>query len=449
MLISGLLSGIDWEQLVDALIEADRRPVVQIRSRQAQAESLKAAWNEIRNLVTAVRDAVRSLKDRDLLGQHAVGSSDAQAVTATVRGSVLPGTYEVTVERLAQAHAVASGQFSGAVGLTDTFRLSGDGGATWVDIQVEAGDTVADLARKINDAFEAARATDTSFVGVRATVIDNRLVLTRSATGAQAIQVAGDTALLEDLGILAVGGGFANELRQGADARLTINGLVVTSSSNQVTAVPGLAIELHQADPGKTVTLTIQRDQEAVEDRINAFITAYNKLVQFLSARTAREGLLQGDTAAVTLLSSLRSRVGGTFTVNGQPVSLASIGVRTEGTSPSLTFDAETFWKAVEEDPGRVDDLLAAAAAALEGHLNAYVEGNGIIKARTDGLDARIKAMDESIQRLEARLELRRSTLMRQYQALEALMAQLQAQGNWLAMQVQSLSGLSQRPAGR
>src|SRR5690606_14472563 len=69
VLISGLLSGIDWEQLVDALIEADRRPVVQIRSRQAQAESLKAAWSEVRNLVTAVRDAVRSLKDRDLLGQ--------------------------------------------------------------------------------------------------------------------------------------------------------------------------------------------------------------------------------------------------------------------------------------------------------------------------------------------------------------------------------------------
>ena len=444
MLISGLLSGIDWEQLVDQLIQVERRPVVQIRTRQAQAESLKSAWNEIRNLVTAVRDAARSLQDQDLLGPYAAVSSDAQAVAGSVLGSVVPGTYEITVQRLAQAHAAASDKFTGALGLTGTFSLSGDGGSTWVNVQVQAGDTLADLASRINEAYEAARAGDSNFVGVRATIIDDRLVLTRSATGAQSIGVGGDTALLQALGILAGDGvSFANELRQGADAQLTINGLAVTSSSNQVTAVPGLTIELYQADPGKTVTLTVQRDRKAVEDQINAFITAYNKLVQSLSTQTARQGRLQGDATAVTLLSSVRSRVGGAFAVNGQSVTLAAIGIRTEGTSPSLTFDAETFWNAVEEDPGLVDQLLATAGQALEGHLNAYVESNGIIEARTDGLDARIKSMEASIQRLEARLEMRRSTLMRQYQALEALMAQLQAQGNWLAMQAQSLAGVN------
>ncbi|HEX6990169.1 MAG TPA: hypothetical protein VF282_11950, partial [Bacillota bacterium] len=68
---------------------------------------------------------------------------------------------------------------------------------------------------------------------------------------------------------------------------------------------------------------------------------------------------------------------------------------------------------------------------------------------RTEGLDARIEAMQESIERMEARLEMRRANLLRRYQALESLMAQLAAQGNWLAMQTQSLTTMNPRGSGR
>lgn len=444
MLVSGLLSGIDWEHTVNQLMQLERRPLQQLQSRRAQAESLKSTWSEIKNLVAAVRDAVQELQRADLLQRHQVKSSHPDAVTAAVDGSVLPGTYDVTVERLARAHSVASDQFTGAVGLAGTFTLSGDGGSTWVTIDVASGDTLAQIAAKINDAYEAARHADPGFVGVKATVIDHRLVLTRSATGSQSITVGGDTELLQGLGILDAGGAaFANELRAGADAQLTINGLTVTSASNQVTAVQGLTIELFEADPGRTITLTVERDQEAVESKIQGFVTVYNQMVQALGNQTARGGRLQGDTTATSLVSFLRARIGGSFNVDGRALSLSAIGIRTDGTSPTLTFDAKAFWDAYGEDPSAVQDLLATAGAEVEAFLTGYTEANGIIDTRTKGLDARIKVMQDSIDRWEVRLEMRRANLMRQYQAMEALIAQMSAQGNWLALQTQGLLGSS------
>lgn len=443
MLVSGLLSGIDWEELVDQLMQIERRPLQLLQSRQAHAQSLNSTWNEIKGLVTAVRDAAKALRDASLLQRYGVRSSDAEAVTGTADDSAVAGTYEVTVQQLAQAHAVASTQqFTGTVGLTGTFILSGDGGSTWVSIDVATTDTLADIARKINDAYEQARAADPGFIGVKATVIDGRLVLTRSATGDVSIGIGGDTALLQGLGLQ-----NPNELRAGADAVLTINGLTVTSPSNRVTAVQGLTIELFAA--GKTVTLTVERDRATVEGEINKFINAYNKLVQALGTYTAREGKLQGDSTAVNLLSALRSRTGGKYTVDGQAVSLAAIGIGTDGQSPALRFDAGAFWQAYDQDPSRVEGLLAAAGTELEAYLDVYVRTDGIIETRTEGLDARIKDLQASVERMEARLETRRANLMRQYQALEALMARLSAQGNWLAMQTQSLAALSQRGGSR
>src|SRR5690606_38581137 len=269
-------------------------------------------------------------------------------------------------------------------------------------------------------------------------------------TGAQQLRVGGDTALLQALGILEGDGvTFANELRRGADAHLTINGLEVTSASNRVTAVQGLTIELVQADPAKTVTLTVERDRQVVEGKIDAFLAAYNRLVAGLSADTALAGRLQSDATAVNLLASLRSRTAANYEVDGRAVSLAAIGIRTTGTSPSLSFDAATFWQAFDENPALVRELLDEAGSRLESHLDAYVRSNGIIEARTDGLNARLKAMEQSIERLELRLEMRRDNLLSRYRAMETLIAQLSTQSNWLAMQTQNMMALNQRGSGR
>ena len=117
-------------------------------------------------------------------------SSDTARVVATAGTTAVKGSFAVTVEALARADVRTQSSALTAASADDTLHVAS--GATAFDVAVAAGDGIATIAQKINAAGG----------GVAASVVDGRLRLTATATGAAAaVALSSDGSLAGDLGM--------------------------------------------------------------------------------------------------------------------------------------------------------------------------------------------------------------------------------------------------------
>lgn len=231
----------------------------------------------------------------------------------------------------------------------DTFKVQGtrgDGSAVSLSFTVGAGDTVQTLLDKINDATAGFGA------GARkatATLSDGRIVVT-DATGGDSQLSLSLTATHADGGSVTLGRmvtattGRARELVAGSDAKVAIDGVALTRSSNTITdAVSGVTINLLQAEPGTTIELGVTRDGEAIRNSVNAVAKAYNALVKFVSDQRVSGQPLAGNAplraAMASITNTLLSPVAGATGTYSRPA-VAGLSLQKDGT---LALDAATF----------------------------------------------------------------------------------------------------------
>jgi len=141
------------------------------------------------------------------------------------------------------------------------------------------------------------------------------------------------------------------EIVQGMDASLTVDGVDVTSRDNSVEDVlSGVTLNLIKGDEGTTVTLNIERDLSAIEEKIQTFINGYNGIASFISEQQTYDeeeettgGVLFGDGTLSSVKSDLSSilvepvwGVSSKFSILG----LAGINLDNEG---QLSIDSEVL----------------------------------------------------------------------------------------------------------
>ena len=97
---------------------------------------------------------------------------------------------------------------------------------------------------------------------------------------------------------------------------MRVNGLSITRSSNTIDEViKGVTLNLHNADVGKNVTVTVSADIEALTSTLQSYVDAYNDLKGFVDdlskfdAGTKTGGLLMGDSSIRLMMENLRSMV--------------------------------------------------------------------------------------------------------------------------------------------
>ena len=211
-------------------------------------EAKIAAYEELQSLLSDVADAADALRavsgssnsDTDVFLDRAAyltanGDVDASAaLSATVDDGSDVGSYDIQILQLAKTHKIAGSTQSSK---SDDLGLSGvvslgvvDGDA--VEVTITDTMSLADIADAIN-----AESDDT---GVQATVLQvssssYRLVLTSVDTGETiaASAVSGDD-VLNSLGLTDSDGAFADVLQEAQDAILTLDGIEVTRSSNDI-----------------------------------------------------------------------------------------------------------------------------------------------------------------------------------------------------------------------
>jgi flagellar hook-associated protein 2 len=180
---NGLASGLDTQAIIDALLQAERRPAVLLESRVAQRTGQVAALKGLSALLVSLDIEADRLSRREAFDAFAVTSSDDEVAVGEASAASALGSYTMTVGAVAQAQALISQGFaaaSDAVGSGSVTIQVGSEPATTVTVGAGSA-TLAGL----RDAINAASADVTaSIINTGSGATPYRLILTSKRSGA-------------------------------------------------------------------------------------------------------------------------------------------------------------------------------------------------------------------------------------------------------------------------
>ena len=316
-------------------------------------------------------------------------------------------------------------------------------GSFEIRVDVHAGDTLADVARKISDASPDVAA---SVINDGASSSSFRLSVNSEVTGKRGELVFDATSV----------GLSMRTLVHAQDAVVQIGGdsvspIVVSSSTNTLSNVaPGVDINLVNSS-NEPVTLSVTPDVNTLVEDLNRFVSDYNAVIDRIDeltsfdSETEQRGLLLGDSTVSVVESRLARSVIGRFDGASPDAStLAAVGI-TFGGGGRLSFDEEAFRAKFADDPEAVAQLFTADAtgvgAVLKNALDSLTnDTTGLLSRRDDVLGEQVDDLNSRIDSLSTLLDRRREQLTRQFANLETVLAGLQDQQNAL-VQLASLAG--------
>ncbi|MDJ0740334.1 MAG: flagellar filament capping protein FliD [Gammaproteobacteria bacterium] len=434
---AGVGSGIDIETIVSQLMTLERQPLTALERRESDTRAQISAYGSLRSAVSTFQTAMRDLSTLDAFRVFLSESSDEDVMTASADSDAAAGIYNLNVTRLAQNHKMGSGQFAA----TDTF---GGGAGDALTLTVGTDSATIDLStastlEQVRDAINSA----TDNPGVTATILnvsatDQRLILTADESG------------YEDRVQLSYGGAInattfnfatTNQDNLGAtlvdltelDASYSIDGFALTAASNSIsTVIDGLSIDLKGVG---SATLNVTRDNASIEESAKAFVDAYNGVLSTIDSLRADD--LSGDSTLRSIVSGMRNTINTLPTgLTGSYNALSQLGIKTDRDTGQLTFDSGEFNSALDTDFASVAQVFAnddqGFAFRFAALADSFLDEDGLIDSRVDGLNTRVRRLDDEQADLERRLDLREIALRREFAALDQLVGSLQSTSNFL-----------------
>jgi flagellar hook-associated protein 2 len=170
-----------------------------------------------------------------------------------------------------------------------------------------------------------------------------------------------------------------------ANAQITVgNGpgaFTVTNDSNDINGLmPGVTIDLQEADPGQQTTISLQPDGQTMATTVQALVSAANQLISDLNTETAftpgagtsagTAGPLLGDPTAEALLSSVLGALSGSTGTNSAG-SAGVVGI-TMGSDGTLSFNSATFSAAYDANPTAVANSFIGGGSSSSPLMSFY-----------------------------------------------------------------------------
>ncbi len=461
--VSGLMSGLDTDSIISKLMDLEKRPILQLQKKEAGYQAKITALGQVKSAMSDLKSAVEALKKSDGFISYSATSSNTDILTVSAGDDVVPGNYSITVSQLASAQSVRSAAFDSSDAVVGTGTLTIQvGSESAVDIEIDSEhNTLSDIAQAINESDAEVTAgvindgSGNFYLTLQShnTGTDNTISLTMQDDDGSNTDSSGLSSLYTDPASHAL-----TETHAAANAQLTVNGVSVERSSNEISdLVDGLTLNLKSADASKTVTVSTSKDFGGIKSKLNSFVKSYNALIDTLkkqtgyNAATRQGGTLLGDSSVgrigLSLSRMLYESVGG---VDESVNSLNKLGIEMDDDG-HLSLDTEKLTKAMEAHPEDVASFFTSDESGDEGiairldkFLDGYIKSStGILSAETDGLQKSIDKIEDQIERINDRLAKREENLRHQFNTLEDLLAQFQQTSGQLDQQLSSIKNLN------
>lgn len=387
MSIGGIASGLQTNEIIAKIMEYARRPQTKLQTAKDTAQSRLTAWQDLNTRALALKIKAEAIADAADFRSTSATSSDETILTATGSTSATPGTYYVKVTQRAQAHQLASisdlenptyTSVNDSVGTgTVSFELKN---GTVFDVTLDSNNnTLAGLRDAINSAGKGVKA---SIINAgTSTSPDYRLLVTSSDTGTQNEITVLDTSGLS--GGKAPNFDLLSPVQKALDARLEIGGgagttpiSIIKSSNTIADVIPGVTLNIADADATKTIRVDVRRDTSAIKTAIQDFTAQFNSLADAIKNLTMYDpdsgdtGLLMGDFQIQSVQMDLMSVVtGSVIGLTSKYSAISGIGVTLDAAGHLGINDAE-LTKALESNLDDVIKVFSSSVTSGSSHVS-------------------------------------------------------------------------------
>lgn len=432
----GIASGLDTESLVKQLVAAEKMKVNKITQQRIfktwQQEQFTSINKSTANFIIESRkklELTRTASNGSLLAgsyqnmswvNKATSSNDsAFSVTATAAAS--PGSYDISVDALAEGVTLASTSKVTAENIGDLMSFPADkedmaimikvnGKENFTKVTLLASDTMGQAAKKISDATGLNVKFDTGSQRffMSTTTTGNKATIEFDLNDTDGTETKAFAQAINFTSVVQANGTIEKSSFEGKNALITFQGAQIDYESNNINIL-GIDINLKAAEPGVTQKLTVSTDIDGAVDKIKEFVEEYNKLVDNMNAKLnekqyrdfkpltdeqradmkeediklwdqkAKSGLLRGDSNITSMLGTMRSglyedvsdmvKVGNVYEpVAGTTSSLYEFGITTGNyrDNGKLTIDETKLRKALTDNPDKVIKTLFKSSSINE-----------------------------------------------------------------------------------
>jgi len=353
--ISGVISGLQTDQILEKLRQIEMTPVYRLQSKQAELNKRLSVWQSFNTKLLSLKTALSPLTLPYNFSAHTVSVSNSLVCSASASASAALGDTAFSVVALATAEQMSSQGYASDADVIGTGTIVLNGKTITTD-----GLTLAGLRDAINGAGAGVQA---SVVNTGAGATPYRLLLTSTSTGS-----AG--AIAATVNVTGAGAPVLTTVQAAQDAHLRFGSgeaaVDVYRSSNHITdVITGVTLDL--VGTGE-VSLHVAGDTAAVQEKVEALVKAYNEVTAFIKEQskfdstTNTSSPLFGDINLMHIEDSLYR----TFSepVAGLPPEmclLSQVGLR-RNMEGELTLDSAMLEQALVADPTAVTKLFASYA---------------------------------------------------------------------------------------
>lgn len=414
-------SGINVQAAVAQEIALESQPMLIWEQQQSNLQNQSSDIKGIESDITSLQDALGALKNPvGAFASMTAASSNSGIVTASASSGAAAGTHLVVVNNL----ATTASWYSSPVASSSTQLTAGT-----FNIQVGTGSPITvTTGNGVNTLDDVVKYINSQNAGISASVVND-------ANGARLALVSATSGAASNFTVSDGSGLTFTQATQGQNASLTVDGIPIESASNTVTgAVNGLTLNLTGAAPGTQVSVSVAPDASQISQAVNAFVSAYNKVIGDVNAEYQVDGSnKQGPLARDSVLAELQSALLGVGSYTSDNSALSTFGQLgiSMGHDGTLSVDSSTLNNAIQTNFAAVQNFFQGAssngfAANLDTQLNAIVDPvSGAFTVDLQSITAENTDLQHQIDDFQAYLSQRQAFLTAQFNKADIALQQL------------------------
>lgn len=460
----GAGSGIDTKALATNLVEAERAPRKdKIDASIKKEEARITGHGAIKYSLSQLQAALAKFNDASEFASITPGNSQPGAFGITTDSRASAGTYSIEVTQTAKATRLATTALpsstqalnSGA-GFTLDFNFYNNtpplatppATTSTQSVSIPAGSTsLAGIVSTVN------ASTDTT--GIRAQLVKTGAGYSVTFSGptgaANAFNLSG---LPIDASLM------ASPLQSAQDAKVSVDGLDITSQSNSISdVIEGVTLDLYSpTTAGSPARLDLSRQTTSIKDSLKALVTAYNEFDDGLTVLGDKDSKVEGYGGTMvgdSLLHTVRSQIRALLTKDAKIMSTPTdpsvspsvlnpdvYAARHVGLSfdrnGKLTLDETKLDKALSSHFDQVVTMFTAdksgqsiyspAEGGLAGNavksIDKMLRSTGVIDEQTKSANAKIVKYKEDLSKLEERMQALMTRYTKQFSVMDSIVGE-------------------------
>lgn len=495
--IGGLATGMEIDQIVDRLMEAERMPLERMKQDQIMLTWKQDAFREINRSLLELEHMIFDMKLSPTYQSKTVHSSNENAVTATASSSAVDGSYQIHVSQLA-TNAINVGKPENRLEANKSLKdlnilqenstivistYDDQGEKIDTEVYLDADDTLHRALQKITDQVDHVRAFYDE--------ASNQVVLETTRTGAfhpnkplslgdESVNEYPEIIFNNDHEFFSNLGLHTENERGGENAEFIYNNELTLQSRTNDYSLQGIHFDFHHTTE-ENARITVSTDIDHTVEAIKEFVEKYNEIIDLLNGsqqeevyrdfppltdeqksemteqqikqweEKAKSGILRGEYTITQGLIQLRQNWTTPVAHEGSYQMMNQIGIRTTNRymdGGKLELDENELREALVEDPESVRALFVSTSNDYDGILNRLEDSVKQMRGRIEdqagrgnytldnyALGRQLKALNERIEQFEDRMVRVETRYWNQFTAMEKAIQRLNEQSNFLFAQ--------------